>query len=1141
MPNIFDNIDLPLLPVLRETLSLSYRGDFCVGYFNLRGWKQVDSCVQQWPGGEGSQARILVGMHRVPSEELRLAMSPADGAGAVDNQAAARLRRRMAQEFRDQLTIGVPTARDEAALRRLADQLRTERAKAKLFLRHPLHAKLYLAHREDPITPLVAYLGSSNLTLAGLSKQGELNVDVLDQDAARKLQRWFNDRWDDRLCIDISEELIEIIEESWAREELIPPYHIYLKMAYHLSREARAGLQAFAIPKDFGDRLLEFQTAAVKIAAHHLNRRGGVLLGDVVGLGKTLMATALARIFEEDKGVETLILCPKNLVKMWEDYRVRYRLRATVMSITRVQRELPNLPRHRLVVIDESHNLRNREGKRYKAILDYIRKNDSRVILLSATPYNKSFLDLSAQLRLFVDEAADLGIRPEAYLKEIGLAEFSRRHQAPPRSLAAFEKSGYTDDWRELMRLFLVRRTRTFIRDNYAKVDPENGRQYLQLEHDQRSYFPERIPHRVAFEIGAPADDPYARLYAEDIVDRINGLHLPRYGLGLYLLPRPEDPPTPAETKILDDLSRAGSRLRGFSRTNLFKRLESSGYAFLLSVERHILRNHIVLHALEQDLPIPIGSQDPAALDPSMEDEDVEVSDISADLFEGERAEDEEEDDQVGAEVGQGLRTEEEFDLRAAEVYQSYVLRHKRAFKWLRPELFSKQLREHLRRDNDRLREILDLAGGWDPAADRKLMALADLVAREHGGEKVMIFSQFADTVRYLTENLRDAGVDEIAGVTGSAENPARYAWRFSPHSNERDDVEALGGELRVLVATDVLSEGQNLQDCSVVVNYDLPWAIIRLIQRVGRVDRIGQEADRILAHLFLPADGVERIIALRHRLRNRLEENAEVIGADERFFEDDGDDSGRRTLEDLYNEKAGVLDEGEDGEVDLASYAFQIWKNATEDDPALRKLIEEMPNVVHGTKAHAPTDEDPDGALVYMRTAEGADALAWVDPDGNSVTESQFAVLRAAACKPDTSALERREDHYELVLKGVEAISELEVSAGGQLGRPSGARYRGYMRLIEYARQVEGELFETDDLRRAIDDIYRNPLTEEARDALNRQMRAGASDQELAGLVIALRNEDRLTHEQEAGEVGGEPRIICSLGLKPEPGNDVA
>ena len=148
------------------------------------------------------------------------------------------------------------------------------------------------------------------------SFEPSLNVDVVDNDASRKLARWFEDRWDDRWCIDISKELVGIINESWAREELVRPYYIYLKMAYHLSQEARVGLTEFRIPKEFGKILFDFQIAAVKIAAHHLNRRGGVLIGDVVGLGKTLMATAVAKIFEDDHDLETLILCPKNLVPM---------------------------------------------------------------------------------------------------------------------------------------------------------------------------------------------------------------------------------------------------------------------------------------------------------------------------------------------------------------------------------------------------------------------------------------------------------------------------------------------------------------------------------------------------------------------------------------------------------------------------------------------------------------------------------------------------------------------------------------------------------------------------------------------------------------------------------------------------------
>ena len=1121
MPRIFDNIEQHLLPTLSEAIGLSERADFCVGYFNLRGWRQLDGLVEKWPGGEGHCCRLLVGMQQMPHEQLRLAMSLLPGNEEIDQGAALKGKRKLAQDFRDQLVVGIPTNADEAGLRRLAAQITAGKLVVKLFLRHPLHAKLYLLFRQDRLNPKIGYLGSSNLTLAGLSKQGELNVDVMDHDACSKLAKWFEDRWSDRFCVDISNELVEIINNSWAREKPIPPYHIYVKMAYHLSQEARAGLSEFRIPSDFGAMLFEFQKAAVKIAAHHLNKRGGVIIGDVVGLGKTLMATALARIFEDDHYVETLIICPKNLVRMWDDYRQQYRLRAKVISVTNAQRELPELRRHRLVLIDESHNLRNREGKRYRAIAEYINANESKVILLSATPYNKTCLDLSNQLRLFIDEHDDIGIRPEKLLRELGETEFIRRHQCPVRSLAAFEKSEYADDWRDLMRLYLVRRTRSFIQENYAKADPVQKHKYLEFADGSRSYFPTRVPKTVKFQVNEKdPKDQYARLFADDVVDTLNHLTLPRYGLGNYQKPSPQQPPTADESRALADLSRAGVRLKGICRTNLFKRLESSGHAFLVSLQRHILRNFVWLHAIENGLPLPTGSQDVGLLDTGMNDQDSELWDAA------------EEDDGDAVEPGKEvdhMRAETEFRRRAAEVYEKYAVQFKRRFKWLRPALFEGALAEDLTADAAALMKLLRNLGAWDPVRDVKLQALIDLLTKRHPSAKMLVFSQFADTVDYLVRQLAANGVTEIAGVTGETEDPTAIAYRFSPVSNHRRGRIGPADELRIVVATDVLSEGQNLQDCCIVVNYDLPWAIIRLMQRAGRVDRIGQQSNTILCYSFLPAEGVERIIRLRARVRQRLRENAEVVGADETFFEDQDD---AQVVRDLFTEKAGTTDGDDDREVDLASYAWQVWKNAIDRNPELEKLIPAMPNVVYSTRSHTPTSAQPEGALVYLRTAEGNDALAWVNKDGASVTESQFAILKAAECKPDTPALPRLDQHHDLVAKGVKLIVETEKSVGGQLGRPSGARFRTYERLKAYAEAVKGTLLATPELLRAIEDIYKYPLVQSATDTLNRQLKSGIADQRLAELVVSLRQDGRLCRVSE-DEESSEPHIICSLGLR--------
>jgi hypothetical protein len=627
MPKIYDNIENHLIQGLNDTLDVSRRSDFCVGYFNLRGWKQVADKINSLKGGDENSCRLLIGMQKPPMEIIRDYFSKTDQ-GIIDNKTASAIKKKLAQEFRDQLTIGIPTEEDEIGLRKLSQQIKDKKVAVKLFLRYQLHAKLYLLFRNDKISPVIGYLGSSNLTLAGLLKQGELNVDVLEQDAAVKLAKWFNDRWNDQWCIDISKELIEIIDNSWAADKLYLPYHIYLKIAYHLSREARAGLTEFKIPKLLQEKLLNFQQKAVSIAAHYLNKRDGVLIGDVVGLGKTLTATALAKIFEEDFFLETLILCPKNLQNMWEDYAHNYQLRAKVLPITQVQSALPKLRRYRLIIIDESHNLRNREGKRYRAIQEYVQLNDSKVILLTATPYNKTYLDLSNQLRLFIPEDKDLGISPERFIENIGgRVQFMSRYQYSATTLPSFEKSDFADDWRELMRLYMVRRPRSFIKQHYAETDTDTGRKYLLFSDGTRSYFPDRIPKKVEYEF--KPDDPndqYARLYSDSVVDIINGLNLPRYGLANYLDEKTTLKPTREEDIIKENLSRAGKRLMGFCRTNLFKRLESSGYSFLLSLSRHILRNYVYVYAIENNLPLPIGTQEANVFDDFIEDADADDS-----------------------------------------------------------------------------------------------------------------------------------------------------------------------------------------------------------------------------------------------------------------------------------------------------------------------------------------------------------------------------------------------------------------------------------------------------------------------------------------------------------------------------------
>ncbi|MFN5865011.1 MAG: C-terminal helicase domain-containing protein, partial [Pseudanabaena sp.] len=325
----------------------------------------------------------------------------------------------------------------------------------------------------------------------------------------------------------------------------------------------------------------------------------------------------------------------------------------------------------------------------------------------------------------------------------------------------------------------------------------------------------------------------------------------------------------------------------------------------------------------------------------------------------------------------------------------------------------------------EELEEILNLCPVWREADDRKLAQLLRLLTVKHRTEKVLIFSQFADTVNFLIQQIQARGLVRSAAVTGGTADPTDLAWQFSPRSNNK----TVTSELRILVSTDILSEGQNLQDCRIVVNYDLPWAIVRLIQRAGRVDRIGQESERVLCYSFLPADGVEQIINLRGRLRKRLQENRSVIGTDENFFEDEvlleEEQEDREVLENLYHEKSGILDEEEVNDVDLTSEAYQVWKNATENNPSLRRKIKELPNCAYSS---LETDSDRNAGIVALiQTGENTNTLVKVNYEGELIDHSQTNIFRAIACDANTEAILDHPDHHELVKKAAQIVIEEE------------------------------------------------------------------------------------------------------------------
>ena len=1124
MARIYDNIETKFTEGLQGIITNVgvKRVDFCVGYFNLRGWNivvdQVDTLTGDFVYEDDKRifrkCRLLIGMHQ-PSDELIRQLYTEQQ--LPDANYVSQCKLAIAHDFRRQLQLGFPTKQDEFTLRRLSAQMKDEKVCVKLYLREPLHAKLYLAHRpDDNFNKIQAIMGSSNLTYSGLTKQGELNAEFGDSDSAEKLASWFDDRWEDKFCLDITKELIEIIDNSWAGDKEIPPYYIYLKTAYHLSEEARSGIKEFSIPTEFRGALFDFQQTAVKIAARHLNneKRGGAMIGDVVGLGKTITACAIAKMYENTFGSNTLIICPANLQDMWEKYRNQYDMKADIMSMSKPI-DVDNARYYKLIIVDESHNLRNSQGIRYRNIRDLIQKQDCKVLLLTATPYNKQYKDLSSQLRLFIDDDMDLGIRPEAYIRAIGgERKFAEKHEDFIRSIKAFERSECQEDWQELMKLFLIRRTRTFIKENYAKTDPKNKRKYLEFKDGHKSYFPDRIPKAVKF--NTVEGDQYSRLYSKGMIDFMESLKLPRYGLTHYLDEKKAEAASKYESNLIDNLSRAGAQMMGFCKSTFFKRIDSSGYAFLLTLYRHILRNAVYLYAIDNKLKLPVSDENTFPEDFL---EDADINDANADS----------ENSQEFFSNSNLLTIPKDMKayMEKAETYYNGLI-GKNNVQWIDSKYFKRTLKQGLKKDCEQLLAMINLCKAWNPQTDQKLTELEKLLSNTHKDEKVIIFTQYSDTATYIYKQLEKRGIKYIEKVTGATKNSTSIVERFSPISNKADIEKE--NELRILIATDVLSEGQNLQDAHIIVNYDLPWAIIRLIQRAGRIDRIGQSSEKIYCYSFFPADEVEEIISLRTRLNKRINENAGIVGSDEVFFE-----GNEQNLRDMYNEKSGSLDgDDDDVDVDLGSFAYQIWKNATDANPKLKNIIPAIPNTAYSTKAATNISED--GVITYARTYNDFDVLTWYNSEGKIVSQSQNRILQAMACTINEPCLPVQENHLALVEKAVKSIKNENTNVGGSLGGRFSTRRKIYNLLKNYYDKPLN-LFYTQEkketLRFVIDQIYNYLLLEKSGSTLGRMMRTGNTHDDIVDTVIEMYENANLCRVDEDKTKHKDPVIICSMGLK--------
>ena len=732
-----------------------------------------------------------------------------------------------------------------------------------------LHGKMYYIENG---TSEDAIIGSSNFTVRGLglsetASNIELNLEVDSKSDCADLKTWFDNLWDSDQVADVKAQVLQTLKDAYQDKA---PEFIYYKTLYHLFENilADVGDAEFAeanpsfLQTEIWQTLYAFQKHGVQACIQKLKAYDGCIIADSVGLGKTYEALAIIKYFEL-RNANVLVLCPKKLEKNWTLYPVHYRrsrnplkadkFRYNVLAHTDLNREHGDangidLAQHEwdgydLVVIDESHNFRNRGVRYEKLMADVIQRGGkTQVLMLSATPVNNRLTDLANQICLITEDRDDAfaktGIpsisgtlnaaqsRFDTWTAEAEqMSEKSQKQESLAESLNA--------DFFALLDRLTIARSRAHVINFYENAIEEVGQ------------FPDRAPPKPIFpEIDLQGKFPTYQA----ISHQIDGYKLARFIPSNYIRNACRHH---YGEKLLQQRE---FNLIGMMKVNFLKRLESSVHSFATTLERTV-KEITELESKIEDF-LNEAAKKEVGFDPLAEAEKAYGNDEDYDL-------------QTGIEAGKN---------------QFYRYEHLDLDAWL----------ADLRDDRTQLDKIYRSASNITPARDAKLEQLKQLItakvqnpAKNREGKenrKVLVFTAFADTANYLYDNLynwvKETLNIESAVVTGGASRSDlvrndfdEILTHFSPISKERDDSETEGEtpEIDLLIATDCISEGQNLQDCDYLINYDIHWNPVRIIQRFGRIDRIGSKNKKIRLVNFWPTPELDAYINLKPRVEARM------------------------------------------------------------------------------------------------------------------------------------------------------------------------------------------------------------------------------------------------------------------------------
>ena len=971
IPYVIDNQNHLMADILNGILA-DHTGrslDIATAYFNVRGFTLVQE-----------------GLQTLGSFRLLLGDEPQEGG---DVGLRPRAVRRLTRELN-----ATPFSEDTVrSVEDLIAFLRRDMVGVRAYGQGFLHAKSYIFYGDLPVggadrfQPIAAIVGSSNFTGPGLTTNKELNLShktVLSPDeiirigpppvdgaqelelrrelmsgvgaqAITELDRWFREHWE--VSREFKDELIELLDASKFGQKEYTPYEVYMKALFEYFKDDLS--PDAAAPGKSAVELAEFQEDAVKKARRILARYDGVLIGDSVGLGKTWIGKKLLEDHAYHMRQKALVVCPASLRQMWTSELGEATIAATVLSQEEMgQADFDSGPvgDADVILIDESHNFRKRTTQRFENLERVISANGGRgrdgsrkkLIMLTATPVNNNIFDLYNQLTLITR-----GDR--SYFSGAGIGDLYRFFLNARRNVADHEVGVALFN---LLEEVVIRRTRSFIRKTYPEATINN----------KKITWPERRLKTAHYDL----ESTYSGIY-DKVVDSIENLRLATYQLETY-----------KKAGVKRDEFEQGREeaLAGIFRSRYLKRFESSVDAFRISVRRALEFTKTFESYLLEGRLLDSASFRKAMGHLSREDEEEETTPTGK--------ADELDANEDAREFLDGLLELDttQYDLRG--------------------------IHQALQHDVDSLSELWRLVSKITPDEDAKLQTLKRLLSTELRGQKVILFTYYRDTARYLYRELGgeqgasfrlQAGDPTIRRMDGgaSASERVRLVQALAPHSNNRPDLAGSDREIDVLVSTDVLSEGQNLQDCGNLVNYDLHWNPTRMVQRAGRIDRIGSKHTLLWVYNMFPEDGLEKLLRLVESLNRKITDIDRTGFLDVSVLGETVHPRNFNTLRRILDEDGSVIEEQEQF-AELASNEFLLHQLQNLLDTGAREMLDELPDGIHSGLARAG-----ENGLFFYFTAPGRNGGGrrhfWRYYDFNSgrVVDNRFLIANLIACSPDT------------------------------------------------------------------------------------------------------------------------------------------